>query len=467
MSVWAAAQLVPALLLIISSITIVSITITSVTYCQTLNSNDNQQLALITNLPIDKDELDSYKAIRTLHTKLDVDADGEVDDLESKRFLENDGTSHNGNNKDGAYSTAHKLRYLHQDGKDRSISVGELWQAWKSSNVYNWTIDETVYWLTNYVELPEYSTLFHERAINGSVLPRLAADPQFLNRLGIVDPAAKKKISIKAMDVVLFGPPKFGTANKTRDVIVGMVTLLALSFCYVFYNRATASQRALQALQTNLESLQRAEDQMAGMQQELDKALKAQEVVLNEKKNLEHQLEIQRNQFSASSNLSEQVIRNCSSRTNLSNIMNGDISGQDAIYVTKLEEEMKNLKKELEDTYAANEAKKFRAPFALRNLLKETYKIESQYYQEKKLNLESKATEVKLRNQKLQKKKTSFLGYYKMAQEDSLEEDLNTIVEVKEAILRITKEIKERTERWKAIEELCGCPLDLTSLMRV
>lgn len=431
----------------------------------TVNCSGDQQSALVTTPLVEDDELDTYKAIQTLHTKLDVDADGEVDDLESKRFLESDGTNTNGNYKDGAFSTAHKLRYLHQDGKDRSISVGELWQAWKSSDVYNWTIDETVYWLSNYVELPEYTSLFEERAINGSVLPRLAADPQFLNRLGITDPSAKKKISIKAMDVVLFGPPKFGNSNKTRDLIVGLVTILALSSCYVFYNRSIASQKALQALQTNLESLQRAEDQMAGMQQELDKALKAQEAVMNEKKNLEHQLEIQRNQFSASSNLSEQVMKNSSSRTDM---INGDTSsGQDAIYVAKLEEEVMSLKKELEETHTAINAKRFRAPLPLRNLLKETYKIESQYYQEKKLNLESIATEIKLRNQKLQKKKTSFLGYYKMAQEDSLEEDLNTIVEVKEAILKITKEIKERTERWKAIEELCGCPLDLTSLMRV
>lgn len=469
-------SLLPPLLSFIVIILISTIPLTpqDQAHCQQLDSNSNsklnhghakdkdddqQQLALLTTLPVDENERDAYKAIRTLHTKLDVDADGEVDDLESKRFLE-DGS----NNKDGAYSTAHKLRYLHQDGKDRSISVGELWQAWKGSNVYNWTIDETIYWLTQYVELPEYAQMFQERAINGSVLPRLAADPQFLNRLGITDPSAKKKISIKAMDVVLFGPPKFGS-SKVRDFFVGIVTVLALSSCYFFYNRATASQRALKALQTNLESLQRAEDQMAVMQQELDKALKAQEAVLNEKKNLEHQLEIQRNQFSVSSNLAEQVMKKSASGANL---INGDMmSGQDAIHVAKLEEEIRNLKKELDETYRANEDKRFRAPFPLRALLKETYKIESQYYHEKKLNLESKATEVKLRNQKLQKKKTTFLGYYKMAQEDSIEEDLNTIVEVKEAIMKITKEIKERTERWKAIEELCGCPLDLTSLMRV
>ena len=410
------------------------------------------------SLEIGDDEADAFKAIRVLHTKLDVDADGEVDDDESKRFLDNSGSSSS-----GAYSNANKLRYLHQDGKDRSISVEELWQAWKGSHVHNWTTDETIYWLENFVELPEYSHIFVQMSINGTLLPRLATDSQFLNKLGIADPSAKKKISIKSMDVVLFGPPKFGNSSKLRDILVSVVTLIAISSCLVFYKRSCQSQRALQAMQDHLESLQKAEDQMHDLQSELDKALKAQEAVVTEKKNLEHQLEMQR-QFSASSNLSEQSNKSSNggsgSKGRLANGEQDLSSTNDCI--AKLEDEVRDLRKELDETYKSIEAKKFRAPFPLRSLLRATYNMESQYYNAKKLNLESKATEVKMRNQKLQKKKTSFLGYYKMAQENSLEEDLNTIVEVKEQIMQVTKEIKERTERWRAIEELCNCSLDLT-----
>lgn len=423
-----------------------------------VTQSQSQQTTLV-----DVSELDAYKAIKTLHKKLDVDADGEVDDYESKKFLESDKIDSGSSNKNGAYSTAHKLRYLHQDGRDRSISVDELWEAWKNSQVHNWTIGETVYWLVNYVELPEYSHLFEQRSINGTLLPRLATDSQFINKLGITDPSAKKRISIKAMDVVLFGPPKFANSSKTRDIIVSIVTLIAISSCFVFYKRSIASQRALQAVQDHLESLQKAEDQMQELQQELDKALKAQEAVVTEKKNLEHQLQMHR-QLSASSNLSDQ---SKVSATSSKHILNGDILSQDAAYVNKLEDEVKSLRKELEETFNSAEAKKFRAPLPLRSLLRTTYNIESQHYNEKKLNLETKATEVKLRNQKLQKKKTSLLGYYKMAQENSLEDDINTIVEIKEAIMQVTKEIKERSERWRAIEELCGCTLDLTPVLRV
>lgn len=434
-------------------------------YCSTVNSNQLEQQQQqtsphITNLFTEPTiyELDSYKAIKTLHTKLDDDADGEVDDRESQKFLESDKIKINDNNA-GAYSTAHKLRYLHQDGKDRSISVDELWEAWKSSQVHNWTVDETVYWLNNYVELPEYSQLFEQHSINGTLLPRLAADSHFISKLGITEPSAKSKISIKAMDVVLFGPPKIGNSSKVRDIIVSIVTLIAISSCYIFYSRLCASQKTLKTMQDSLETLQKAEDQMLELQQELNKALKAQEAVVTEKRNLEHQLEMQR-QFSASS-LSDQTKSVVSSIGNSSSINNKQqqISNSDnnSLHTAKLEQELKNLRKELQETYDSMNAKKFRAPFPLRSLLQTTYDIESQYYNEKKLSLESKATEVKLRNQKLQKKKTSFLGYYKMAQENSLEEDINTIVEVKEAIMQVTKEIKERSERWRAIEEHCGC----------
>lgn len=338
---------------------------------------------------VDSELDDSYRAIKTLHSKLDVDADGEVNDLESKTFLESEQRNNHNN--------AHKLSYLHQDGKDRSITVDELWSSWISSEVHNWTTDETVYWLTNYVELPEYSQLFEQNSINGTLLPRLAADTSYISRLGITDPSAKSRISIKAMDVVLFGPPKANRSNRFRDIIVSIVVVATLSLCLLFYSKSRASETKLEAMKNNLNTLQKAEEQLQDLQKELDKAVKAQEAVATEKKNLEHQLE---------------------------------------------------------------EKWSGRAPEKLKNLLQATYDIESQYYNEKKLNLEIKATEVKLRNQKLQKKKATFLGYYKMAQENSLEEDINTIVGVKEAIMEVTRQVKERSERWRAIEQICGCSLE-------
>lgn len=404
-------------------------------------------------------DIDSFKAIKSLHSKLDVDADGEVDDLESKHFLESD-------QKTGS-ATAQKLRYLHQDGRDKSISVDELWSAWTSSEVHNWTVDETVYWLVNSVDLPDYAELFHKYSINGTLMPRLAADSQFLTyKLGITDPAAKSKISIKAMDVVLFGPPKLGS-SRLRELNY-VIIALALTASAIFYSRSRASQLQLQGYKEKLDSIQKADDQISELQKELERSLKAQEAVATEKKNLEHQLEMQR-QYSASS-----LINGDTSKPNKRSVAsnsNGDADNasqeqtSNQIQIEKLETQVKILRRELKDTNDSLTARKFRAPQSLRNLLKHTYDLESHYYNEKKLNLEAKATEMKLRNQKLQKKKTSFLGYYKIAQENSLEDDLNTIVEVKEAFQKMTREIKERNDRWREIEEFCNCSLDLAPIV--
>ena len=39
-------------------------------------------------------------------------------------------------------------------------------------SVYNWTIDQTVHWLCEFVELPQYSETFQNNAIEGTALPR-------------------------------------------------------------------------------------------------------------------------------------------------------------------------------------------------------------------------------------------------------------------------------------------------------
>ena len=50
---------------------------------------------------------------------------------------------------------------------------------------------------------------FENENINGTMLPLLATgDSTFIKQLGITNPIHRSKITLKAMDVVLFGPPK-------------------------------------------------------------------------------------------------------------------------------------------------------------------------------------------------------------------------------------------------------------------
>jgi stromal interaction molecule 1 len=90
------------------------------------------------------------------------------------------------------------------------ISVKELWEAWLKSEVHNWTVEQTTDWLIQSVQLPQYVGLFKKYKITGSVLPRLAVNNMHYinNVLGIKDTIHKQKIALKAMDAVLFGPPR-------------------------------------------------------------------------------------------------------------------------------------------------------------------------------------------------------------------------------------------------------------------
>lgn len=75
--------------------------------------------------------------------------------------------------------------------------------------VFNWTNQDVLNWLEHYVELPEYSGAFIENQITGRHLPHIAINSgQILqNTLLITDGQHKQKIQLRAMDVILFGPP--------------------------------------------------------------------------------------------------------------------------------------------------------------------------------------------------------------------------------------------------------------------
>ncbi|KAI8428763.1 hypothetical protein MSG28_007444, partial [Choristoneura fumiferana] len=129
------------------------------------------------------------EAITQLHNQLDDDANGNVDLSESDDFLREELQYDSGYEK--------RQRAFHHND-DMHISV------------HNWTAEQTVEWLTQSVDLPQYRSVFLQHKVTGATLPRLAVNNmQYLsNVLGIKDPIHKQKLALKAMDVVLFGPPK-------------------------------------------------------------------------------------------------------------------------------------------------------------------------------------------------------------------------------------------------------------------
>ncbi|XP_060086487.1 stromal interaction molecule 1-like, partial [Heteronotia binoei] len=145
-----------------------------------------------------EDEQLSFEAVRSIHKQMDDDANGNVDVEESDEFLREDLNYHDPTLQ---HSTFH--------GEDNLISVEDLWKAWKSSEVYNWTTEEVVQWLITYVELPQYEETFRKLLLTGHAMPRLAINNATMTGtvLKMTDRSHRQKLQLKALDTVLFGPP--------------------------------------------------------------------------------------------------------------------------------------------------------------------------------------------------------------------------------------------------------------------
>lgn len=108
------------------------------------------------------------------------------------------------------------------------------------------------------------------------------------NVLGIRDPIHKQKIALKAMDVVLFGPPRgnetlcetlymcqnhffdyyFSTETGTRwkDYILVTLLLSAIIGCWYAYQQNKNAKRHLRRMAKDMEGLQKAENALTEMQ---------------------------------------------------------------------------------------------------------------------------------------------------------------------------------------------------------
>lgn len=109
--------------------------------------------------------------------------------------------------------------------------------------VFNWTNRDVLTWLEDYVELPEYSSAFAENHITGRQLPHIAINAgQILqNTLSITDGQHKQKLQLRAMDVVLFGPP---VKAHWKDIILKVLVLLTVCgvICVLWQRRASKSR---------------------------------------------------------------------------------------------------------------------------------------------------------------------------------------------------------------------------------
>ncbi|MEQ2234522.1 Stromal interaction molecule 1, partial [Ilyodon furcidens] len=198
----------------------------------------------------------SFEAIRSIHKLMDDDADGTVDTMETDEFLREDLKYHDPKAKHSSFHRA-----------DPHISVEDMWSTWKSSEVYNWTAPQVEEWLVVSVELPQYAESFRKHQLDGKALPRLAVKNISLtvSLLKILDRSHVQKLQLKALDIVLFGPPP-GRQNQWKDLLLGLSVLMALGGCWFAYIQTRKSRDDMGKLMKDLEGLQRAEQSLLDLQ---------------------------------------------------------------------------------------------------------------------------------------------------------------------------------------------------------
>uniref|UniRef100_A0A665TUB4 Stromal interaction molecule 1-like n=1 Tax=Echeneis naucrates TaxID=173247 RepID=A0A665TUB4_ECHNA len=379
----------------------------------------------------DENSLLSFEAICSIHRLMDDDADGTVDTTETDEFLREDLKYHDPKAKHSSFHRA-----------DLHISVEDMWTSWKSSEVYNWTVQQVVNWLLISVELPQYSDTFRKLQLNGRSLPRLAVKNTtlMLSVLKISDRSHSQKLQLKALDIVLFGPP--GRQNRWKDLVLVLSLLMALGGCWFAYIQTRRSRDDLGKLMKDLEGLQRAEQSLLDLQEKLQQAQEEQRCVQVEKVKVEEELRLEID------SAKEEAQR-------LRDLREG--AETERSRQKYAEEELEQVRMALKKAERELESQAHWAPpEALQKWLQLTHEVEVQYYNNKKQNAERQLLQAREGAEKIKKKRSSLFGTFHVAHSSSLDDIDHKILSAKQALAEVTTALREKLHRWQQIESLTG-----------
>ncbi|XP_054020457.1 stromal interaction molecule 1 isoform X1 [Dryobates pubescens] len=381
----------------------------------------------------DEDEQLSFEAVRSIHKQMDDDANGNVDVEESDEFLREDLNYHDPTVK---HSTFH--------GEDKLISVEDLWKAWKTSEVYNWTVDEVVQWLITYVELPQYEETFRKLQLSGHAMPRLAVNNVTLmgSVLKMTDRSHRQKLQLKALDTVLFGPPLLTRHNHLKDFMLVVSIVIGVGGCWFAYIQNRYSKEHMKKMMKDLEGLHRAEQSLHDLQERLQKAQEEHRSVEVEKVHLEKKLQ---DEISIAK---QEAHRLRELREGTENELSRQKYAEQELEQVRMA--LKNAEKELESHCS------WAAPEALQKWLQLTHEVEVQYYNIKKQNAEKQLLVAKEGAEKIKKKRNTLFGTFHVAHSSSLDDVDHKILTAKQALSEVTAALRERLHRWQQIELLCG-----------
>ncbi|KAE8628193.1 hypothetical protein XENTR_v10007386 [Xenopus tropicalis] len=379
------------------------------------------------------DELLSFEAVMSIHKQMDDDANGNVDVEESDEFLREDLNYHDPTAK---HSTFH--------GEDKLISVEDLWNSWKTSEVYNWTVDEVAQWLITYVELPQYEETFRKLQLSGRDMPRLAIANATMTGtlLKMTDRSQRQKLQLKALDTVLFGPPLLTRHNHLKDFMLVVSIVIGVGGCWFAYIQNRYSKDHMKKMMKDLEGLHRAEQSLHDLQERLQKAQEEHRTVEVEKVHLEKKLQ---NEISLAK---QEAHRLRELREGTENELSRQKYAEQELEQVRMA--LKNAEKELESH------SNWSAPEALQKWLQLTHEVEVQYYNIKKQNAEKQLLLAKEGAEKIKKKRNTLFGTFHVAHSSSLDDVDHKILTAKQALSEVTAALRERLHRWQQIETLCG-----------
>ncbi|XP_047220393.1 stromal interaction molecule 2-like [Girardinichthys multiradiatus] len=375
----------------------------------------------------------SLEALRSIHQMMDDDQDGGIEVEESMEFII----------EDMKQQQTHKHSKLHRE--DQHITVEELWRGWKSSEVHNWTLDDVLRWLKDFVELPQYERNFKDFKVNGNTLPRIAAnEPSFLSaQLKVLDQRDKQKLSIKALDVVLFGPPTRPPHNYMKDLLLIVSVVMGVGGCWFAQAQNKASKVHVAKMIKDLESLQRAEQSLMDLQEQLEQAQEEKRNVAVEKQYLEEKMR-------------DEIIGAQEEAYRLHELRQGAVSELSRLrYAEEELEQVRGALKQAEKEMIAS----WTVSGALQQWLQLTHEVEVQYYNVKKHSAELQLAAAKEEAERIKKKRSSVLGTLHIAHSSSLDHIDRKIMEAKHALSDVTACLRERLHRWQHIEHLCGFPI--------
>ncbi|KAM8938961.1 stromal interaction molecule 2 [Pelodytes ibericus] len=380
-----------------------------------------------------EDDRSSLEAIRTIHKQMDDDKDGGIEVEESVEFLR----------EDMKYKDAsHKHNHLHRE--DKHITVEDLWKTWKTSEVHNWTEEETLQWLLEFVELPQYEKNFREHSVKGTTLPRIAVnEPAFMiAQLKINDRSHRQKLQLKALDVVLFGPLTRPPHNWVKDFVLTVSIVIGVGGCWFAYTQNKTSKEHISQMMKDLEGLHKAELSLLELQERLDKAQEENRTVAVEKQNLERKL---MDEISDAKREAHRL---------------RELRGGAECELSRLkyaEEELVQVRMALRKAEKEFELRSnWSVPDALQKWLQLTHEVEVQYYNIKKQNAEMQLAIAKDEAEKIKKKRSTVFGTLHVAHSSSLDEVDHKILEAKKALSELTTCLRERLYRWQQIEKMCG-----------